>query len=175
MCLAQAEFAVNSMHNRSTGCATLVAAYGHLPKTVLDVNNGPSVHKKVKEIIEANRTVHKQVEEAISTANAKCKVGANKQGEYNTFWKENWPWCTSERINIQKGLTPNSKIKKLNLARSSRRSMIMPNAYVVDLLDEFNMSPTFNVADLRKYYPPDMEDEQLRTITNLQPEWSHLM
>lgn len=36
------------------------------------------------------------------------------------------------------------------------------NAYVVDLPDDFNMSATFNMAELHKYYDGD---SQLRTIT----------
>jgi len=38
------------------------------------------------------------------------------------------------------------------------------NAYVVDIPSEFNMSLTFNVSNLRKYYPPESEDAQFRTI-----------
>lgn len=38
------------------------------------------------------------------------------------------------------------------------------NAYVVDLPENFNISSTFNITDLRKYYPPEDEEYQLRII-----------
>lgn len=32
---------------------------------------------------------------------------------------------------------------------------VSDNAYVLELPEYLQMSPTFNVADLREYYPPD--------------------
>jgi len=46
----------------------------------------------------------------------------------------------------------------------------------VDIPAEFNISSTFNVSDLRKYYPPEAEDAQLRTIAMREeaPDAEHL-
>lgn len=64
-CLPQAAFSYNSIPKRSTECAPFVAAYGHLPKNVMDATSEPSENKWVEYIIENSKAVQKKVIEAL--------------------------------------------------------------------------------------------------------------
>lgn len=61
-CLPQAEFAFNSMPNRSTGCSPFAAAYGQLPKQVVDINSVPSTNPVVEDIITNSKKIYDRVQ-----------------------------------------------------------------------------------------------------------------
>lgn len=71
-------------------------------------------------------------------------------------------------VHLRKGIFPvgsYSKLKNRNFGPCQVLKKIQNNAYVnIDLPEEYNMSSTFNVANLIKYYPPQPDlKEHLRT------------
>lgn len=45
--------------------------------------------------------------------------------------------------------------KPENLVLFSVKKKLGDNAYIIDLSSDWQISPTFNVADLFEYFPPD--------------------
>ena len=160
--LAQAEFAFNCMPNRSTGLAPFIVAYGHLPKNVMDISSIPTENRKVEDILENSKTIHKQVVEALTRSNDLYKTRADKSRRAISFTEGELVMVHLKKERFPAGSY--SKLKDRNFGPCKILKKISDNAYVIDLPQEFNMSSTFNVADLRKFYPPEDEDPQLRTI-----------
>jgi len=149
------------MPNRSIGCAPFLEAYGHLPKNVMDVNSINSENRTVEEIIDNNKAVYKQVIEALQKNNLKYKELADKHKRFQKFEGE------LVMVHLKKERFPAgtySKLKNRNFGPCKILKKVNDNAFIVDLPKEFNMYATFNVADLKKYYPSEYSDEQLRAI-----------
>lgn len=68
------------------------------------------------------------------------------------------------------------KLKSLNLTLWEVIKIINNNAYTIDLPREFIMSSTFNVADLKEYYPPkpnDFENSRMNAASEWVPDVAH--
>ncbi|PKU77925.1 ATP-dependent DNA helicase RecG [Dendrobium catenatum] len=167
--LCQAEFAFNSMTNRSTGMFPFSIVYTKLPNTVLDVAVLPKTQSKAASAF-ADQFVK-------LIADVRCKLQESSQN-YKTAADVH----RRERI-FQPGDLVYVRIRKERLppgsqSKLSRRKWgpfaiskkINDNAYVVDLPAEFTMSHTFNVTDIFAYVPPD--DSQI-TIESVQSDSSH--
>lgn len=57
LCLPQAEFAFNSMPNRSIGCAPFIAIYGHQPNQVMNTAIVPSENAVVENLVQRSQTI----------------------------------------------------------------------------------------------------------------------
>lgn len=73
------------MPNRSIGYVPFVAAYGHLPKNIVNLNSVPSEDKKVEDIFEASRVIREQVVTVLQKNNLKYKESIDKHRRFQSF------------------------------------------------------------------------------------------
>ncbi|CAM9000814.1 unnamed protein product [Rhodiola kirilowii] len=162
--LAPAEFASNSMVNRSTGRAPFNIVYQHPPRHTLDLVPLPKIpgySYAAEEMAKFVETIQKDVRQMIETSNNAYKMTADKHRRRKIFnegdlvmvflRKERFPADKYNKL-TKKKIGPCRVLKKIN-----------DNAYVIDLPKEYDISPTFNVSDLYAYHPPE---EQLYPANN---------
>jgi len=150
------------MVNRSTEVNPFIAAYGHQPKQAIDISDVPCGQPAVSIMIDRNKEIYRKVEEALAKANNKYKLHSDKKKRHQEF-------LVGElvMVHISKERTPAgtySKLQARNHGPFKILKKINDNAYVIDLPDNYNMSKSFNVCDIRKYYPAQQSDHQLGTI-----------
>jgi hypothetical protein len=156
MALAQAEFAYNNSKSRSTGKSPFEIVYGRSPSHTLDLVQFPKIPRSsigADHMAERIQAVHEEVKVRLEKSNEKYKANADQHKRRKVFnegdmvmvylRKERFPSGTYNKLKNKK-YGPYQIIKKIN-----------DNAYVVDLPEEMNISPTFNVADLHEYYAPE--------------------
>lgn len=71
------------------------------------------------------------------------------------------------RLALYKDKQPSGRYSKLKakfFGPCEIQKKINENAYVTDLPEEFNISSTFNVSDLKKYYAPKAVELQFKII-----------
>ncbi|CAM8975442.1 unnamed protein product [Rhodiola kirilowii] len=154
--LAPAEFAYNSMVNRSTGRAPFNIVYQHPPRHTLDLVPLPQIpgySYAAEEMAKSVETIQKDGRQMIETSNNAYKMAADKYRRRHIFnegdlvmvflRKERFPAGKYNKLNKKK-IGPCRVLKKIN-----------DNAYVIDLPKEYDISPTFNVSDLYAYHPPE--------------------
>lgn len=108
------------------------------------LNTLPKVGEPLKNI----EDIHDWVKQNISNSNDKYKQDADK-----TKRKINFEEREFVMAHLCKGRFPvgcYSKLKNQNFGPCQITKKINDNGYQVDLPEEFNMSFTFNVVDLRK-------------------------
>ena len=138
--------------------------YGCNPKTPLDLTALPiptkyswKAEKRAKEI----KDLHAQVRERIEKVNSQIEQQVNKHKKGVQFQPGDLVW-----IHIRKERFPSKRKSKI-MPRSKGPFEILeqidPNAYKVDLPEDYRISSTFNVADLRPYVDESEEIPSLRS------------
>ena len=97
--------------------------------------------------------MHKQIKEQIERKNARVATRVNQTRRRITFQPGDWLW-----IHLRKERFPHEKISKLQPRDDGPFEVlekIGDNAYKVDLRGKYNVSSTFNVADLSLYDSTD--------------------
>ena len=100
------------------------------------------------------KSIHEKVQLQIETKNDQYASQANKGRRHVTFEPGDWVW-----VHMRKGRFPAHRISKLTPRGDGPFQIlekINDNAYKVDLLGKFNVSATFNAADLS---PFDVRDD----------------
>ena len=152
--LSQAEFAYNSMVNRSTQKSPFSVVYLYPPKVPLDLLQLPRQAGKsiaASNMAEHVKTIHEKVQQALTASNRNYKHAADKTRRKKIFEvgdlvmihlrKERFPVGTYNKLKPRK-YGPCKVLKKIN-----------NNAYVVELPDNMAISNTFNVSDIYEYFP----------------------
>jgi len=162
--LTHAEFAFNRTPSKATGLSPFQVVYGQNPRTPLDLTSIPTpikfsweAEKRAKEI----QDLHSHIRERIEKSNAQAMNQANKHKKNVQYQPGDLVW-----IHLRKERFPGKRKSKL-MPRSDGPFEILekidPNAYKVDLLGEYGVSSTFNVADLSPYYDPNDDIPSLRS------------
>ncbi|XP_035836015.1 uncharacterized protein LOC118485763 [Helianthus annuus] len=150
--LAQAEFAYNRSSHRSTGMSPFLVVYCRNPFTPLDLAPSPTVeHYSVEGDERANqiKSIHEQVRNAIVNHNLVYQRRANEKRKQVVFQAGDLVW-----VHLSKERFPGGKASKLNpRADGPFRVLerINDNAYKIELPGHYNVSATFNVADLSPF------------------------
>jgi hypothetical protein len=150
--LPQAEFAYNRSQSRTTGKNPFEVVYGFNPITPIELTPLPvekQFNDNADEHAEHIKQVHSHVRTQIENSNKKYKERVDRHRKNVVFKKGDLVW-----IHLRKTYFPTGRYGKLQpRADGPFRVLerINDNAYKVDLLGEYNVSGTFNVADLSPY------------------------
>jgi len=154
--LAQAEFAYNSMLNRSTGKTPFQIVYCQPPHHALDLAPLPKIPRMsiaVKHMADRIKTIQEEVRANLEEANVQYKTSADRKRRAKVYQVGDLVM-----VYLCKGRLPAGTYNKLNNKKHNPFQILQKindNAYVADLPTEMTISPTFNVADLFEYHPPD--------------------
>ncbi|PKU83407.1 RNA-directed DNA polymerase [Dendrobium catenatum] len=152
--LSQAEFAFNSMPNRSTGHCPFSIVYTKMPNHVVDVAVLPKCRSTAaSQAADQFKNIVDRVHAQLTESNRKYKEQADLHKRFKSFEpgdlvmlrvrKERLPMGTYTKLSPRK-IGPFPVLRKIN-----------DNAYVIDLPAELHTSSTFNVSDIHSYHPPD--------------------
>ncbi|GKE99155.1 transposon ty3-I gag-pol polyprotein [Tanacetum coccineum] len=162
--LPQAEFAYNRAPSKTTGLSPFMVVYGMNPHSPLDlavIDTTTKFSKEASDLAADIKHLHEQVHAKITKNNELLKYRRDKNRKHILFQPGDLVW-----INLRKERFPSKRRSKLS-PRSEGPFRILAkvndNAYKVDLPGEYNVSATFNVADLQPYYDPEEPLPSLRT------------
>ncbi|PKU87302.1 RNA-directed DNA polymerase [Dendrobium catenatum] len=158
--LGQVEFAYNKSRNQTTGRSPFEIVYGQNPTGPLELTpllsstaHSLDADTRVKEI----QQLHKQIQQHIQKQNTKYQQQANKSRRGETFKEGDLVW-----IRLSKERFPNRRYNKLQpKAKGPFRILrrINDNAFQIELLDNLQISPVFNISDLSHHYPMELTDQ----------------
>ncbi|KAA0032636.1 Transposon Ty3-I Gag-Pol polyprotein [Cucumis melo var. makuwa] len=157
------EFAYNSAIHSTTHCSPFEVVYGFNPLTPLDLSPLPSnmfTSDAASSRVEYIKTLHKEIKERIEKKNQKLVTRKNQGRKELIFKSGDWVW-----VHLRKERFPDRRKSKLQQRGDGPFQVlerINNNAYKLDLRGKYNVSSTFNVADLTLFYVGN-EDLDLRT------------
>lgn len=152
--LSQAEFALNSMANRSTGKATFSIVYTKAPNHTLDLITLPQTKSHATEsFAQQIANLHQEVRDNLLHANDQYKASADKHRRFKTFNEGDLVMIHLTKTRLPAGTNPKLHDKKIGPYHIKKK--INDNAYIIDLPSHLQISPIFNVSDLYDYFPPD--------------------
>ena len=150
--LSIAEFAYNNSVNRSTGKSPFQIVNGYSPRTPIDLVPLPP-HMRVSEPAENFAThihdLHAEIRRKISLSNEEYKLAADvhrRSKEFNVG--------DHVMVRIRPERIPKTFSKKLYARAMGPYSIIRKmgsNAYLLDLPNDMDISPVFNIEDLLPY------------------------
>ncbi|PKU86669.1 RNA-directed DNA polymerase [Dendrobium catenatum] len=152
--LGQAEFAYNSLPNRSTKFSPFQVVYTKPPNQLVDVAifpkcSNPAAHRVISQVADAIQTVR----DNLHRANDKYKLAADAHRRSKIFSPGELVMLRMRRERHPQGTY--SKLSPRKIGPFPIKSKINDNAYVIDLPPDIHTSPTFNVSDIYSYHPPD--------------------
>ncbi|PKU68856.1 hypothetical protein MA16_Dca010600 [Dendrobium catenatum] len=152
--LGQAEFAYNSMTNRSSGRSPFSIVYTKQPNHTIDIAVLPKCSSKPASSF-ANQfsSMLQEVRAKLLESNNKYKQKADEHRREQLYKLGDLVMVRLRRERVAPGTY--SKLSPRKTGPFPILKQINPNAYVVDLPTHFNTSTTFNVTDLSPYHPPD--------------------
>ncbi|PKU61177.1 hypothetical protein MA16_Dca028665 [Dendrobium catenatum] len=160
--LGQAEFAFNSMPNRSTGQCPFSIVYTKMPNHIVDLTILPKC-KSVSATHTATQfsDMLKEVKAKLIDSNSKYKLDQDQHRRYVEFQPGDLVMLRYRKDRFPAGPCPKLNPKKFGPFPILRK--INDNAYVIDLPPHITTSSTFNVADIYPYHPPD---ESITTVSS---------
>ncbi|GKC03045.1 RNA-directed DNA polymerase [Tanacetum coccineum] len=150
--LAQVKFAYNCSTNRTTGMSPFMIVYGRNPFTLFDLTPIPLIEndsiagddqsKQIKEL-------HQKVRDQIIKHNEQYHNRINKHRKWVLFREGDLVWIHLRKERFPAGRFGKLKPRADGPCRVLKR--INDNAYKIELPSHYNVSATFNVADLSPY------------------------
>ncbi|PKU73985.1 ATP-dependent DNA helicase RecG [Dendrobium catenatum] len=152
--LGQAEFAFNSMPNRSTGMCPFSIVYTKMPNTCVDIAVIPKCKSKSASAwVDQFSEMLSKVRLKLQNSNDQYKLAADAHRREKIFEPGELVWVRMRKERFPTGTY--SKLSKRKFGPFPILKRINDNAYVVQLPPDFNTSSTFNVSDLYSYHAPD--------------------
>ncbi|PKU83847.1 RNA-directed DNA polymerase [Dendrobium catenatum] len=158
--LSQAEFAFNSMPNRSKGHSPFSVVYTKMPNHLIDIAVVPKCRSTVAaQTAQQFKNVLEEVHNNLESSNSKYKQLADAHRRHQVFSPGDLVMLRVRREWFPTGTYTKLSPRKIGPFPISRK--INDNAYVIDLPSHIQTSSTFNVADIYKYHPLDEADTSL--------------
>ncbi|KAI0524507.1 hypothetical protein KFK09_003878 [Dendrobium nobile] len=152
--LSQAEFAYNSMSNRSTGMCPFNIVYTKAPNHVVDVAVLPKCRNAVATKLAGDfKSMLDNVRSTLQASNDSYKQAADIHRRHRTFQPGELVMVRMRKERYPAGTY--SKLSPRKLGPVAIKHKISDNAYVVELPSDVLTSSTFNVADISPFHPPD--------------------
>ncbi|PKU85250.1 hypothetical protein MA16_Dca025429 [Dendrobium catenatum] len=152
--LGQAEFAFNSMPNRSTGQCPFSIIYTKMPNHIVDLAVLPKCKSSAAiKSAEQFSNMLKEVHNKLTESNIKYKTDRDKHRRKVEFAPGDLVMLKYRKERFPSGSYPKLNPKKLGPFPVLRK--VNDNAYIIDLPSHITTSSTFNVADIFPYHPPD--------------------
>ena len=166
-CIPHAEFAYNRAKHSSTSMSPFMVVYGFEPPTTLDLLPLP-LHERTNMDIAKHADIMKKIhEDTRATLERQALHHAMKMNKHKKqmMFEEGdlvWIHLRKERFPKEK----NSKLKPRGDGPFKVLRRIGNNAYIIDIpTDKYNVSNTFNVADLSPYHGDDKDLETRSTLS----------
>nr|GMC93171.1 Transposon Ty3-G Gag-Pol polyprotein [Ipomoea batatas] len=169
--LAQAEFAYNSSMHSSIGRSPFSVVYTKTPKHAVDLLQLPSsekIHKQADTMASQVQNVQQEIRAKLEASNAKYKTAADKKRRQKLFNVGDEVMVYLRKQRLPTGFYHKLSPKKHDPFKILRK--INPNAYVINIPDEWKISKTFNVADLFQFHSD--EEPLYSDVTELEGEFS---
>ena len=150
--LSTAEFAYNNSGNRSTGKSLFQIVNGYSPYTPIDLVPLPPhmrVFKPAENFAKHIHDLHAEIRRKISLSNEEYKLVADVHRRSKEFNVGDYVM-----VRIRPERIPKTFSKKLYARAIGPYSIIRKmgsNAYLLDLPNDMDISPVFNVEDLLPY------------------------
>jgi hypothetical protein len=160
LAIPQAEFALNSNINRSTGKSTFQIVYGANPKGIVDLVDlpaNPYISPDATNFVENIREIHQQVEHKLQSMNEQYKKHVDLHRRKKIFQEGEMVMIHLCKERYPKGTYNKLKPKKFGPCKIMKK--INENAYLIDLLEDLDISPIFNVVDLHSHSAGTNDDQ----------------
>ncbi|GKC31597.1 RNA-directed DNA polymerase [Tanacetum coccineum] len=157
--LPQAEFAYDRSVNRTTSKSPFEVVYGRNPITPLDLVPVPEVGQFSEEEADQSdqiKDLHRSVREHIIRHNEQYKEHADKRRKQVLYREGDLVWIHLRKERFLEGRF--GKLKPRGDGPFRVLKKINDNTYKIELPGHYNVSATFNVADLSPY-KGDSDDE----------------
>ncbi|PKU74373.1 hypothetical protein MA16_Dca003576 [Dendrobium catenatum] len=152
--LSTAEFAYNSMVNRSTGKSPFSIVYTKLPNLALDVAVLPKCKSgKATHFATQYSDMLEEVRKQLHKSNQSYKTSKDLHRREKIFNVGDLVMVRLRRERFPPGMY--SKLSRRKIGPFAITTRINDNAYIVDLPASYNTTSTFNVSDIWPYHPPD--------------------
>nr|CAD1824757.1 unnamed protein product [Ananas comosus var. bracteatus] len=172
--LPQAEFAYNRSSSQTAGASPFQVVYGRNPISPLDLPPLSTTHAFSSDADEQAKHIkqlHEQVRARIIKHNEKYQKATNKHRKPAAFKEGDLVWVHLCKEHFPQGR--HGKLKPRADGPFKVLKRIGENAYKIELPGDYNISATFNVADLSPYYKDDphaeLEDKSERISSGNPP------
>jgi hypothetical protein len=159
MVLAQAEFAYNNSVNRSTGKTPFEIVTGMHPRGISDLRDVAGEEKRSaagEEFADFMESLHKEVKLRLEQSNQKYKENSDQSRRHHDFQVGD-----EVMVHLKKGRFPARTYNKLKMKKFGPCKILKKfdsgNAYEVELPNDMDISPIFNIADLYEYHESENE------------------
>ena len=158
MVLIQAKFAYNNYVNRSIGKTHFEVIPGMHPRGILDQRDVVGEEKRSttgEEFSNFMKSLHKEVKLRLEQSNQKYKENVDQSRRHHDFQVGD-----EVMVHLKKGRFPVRTYSKLKMKFGPCkifRKFDSGNAYEVELPDDMDISPIFNIVDLYTYHEPNDE------------------
>ena len=152
--LAQLKFDFNSVVNRSIGKSPFSIVFTKVPNYTLDLLSLPSFKSQVADkLAEAIVQTYSEVTQELDVSNACYKRPVDQHRRLKTFAEGDLVMVHLEKQCFPVGAYNKLQPKKLGPFWVLKK--INDNVYLLDLPPDLQISPTFNIANIYEYFPPD--------------------